>query len=83
MIKMLACIVEICYDITSMLKLSLEVDPWPLVDRLVLFVLQQYVRDVMDGYFPSELQKRYPDGIPIQVGFSIILWSLPKTLASQ
>ncbi|XP_053254678.1 UBX domain-containing protein 11 isoform X1 [Podarcis raffonei] len=28
---------------------------------------QQLLRDIMDGYFPSELQKRYPDGTPFQV----------------
>ncbi|XP_061216706.1 UBX domain-containing protein 11 isoform X2 [Neopsephotus bourkii] len=27
---------------------------------------QQCLQDIMDGYFPSELQKRYPDGIPLQ-----------------
>ncbi|NXP08954.1 UBX11 protein, partial [Thinocorus orbignyianus] len=24
---------------------------------------QQCLQDIMDGYFPSELQRRYPDGI--------------------
>ncbi|KFP95906.1 UBX domain-containing protein 11, partial [Leptosomus discolor] len=28
---------------------------------------QQFLQDIMDGYFPSELQMRYPDGIPLQV----------------
>lgn len=32
----------------------------------------------MDGYFPSELQMRYPDGIPLQVSsakpYSSIFW---------
>ncbi|XP_072018907.1 UBX domain-containing protein 11-like [Amphiura filiformis] len=28
---------------------------------------QQCIRDLSDGYFPSELQKRYPDGIPFQI----------------
>ncbi|NXN69304.1 UBX11 protein, partial [Himantopus himantopus] len=28
---------------------------------------QQCLQDIMDGYFPSELQRRYPDGIPLQV----------------
>jgi len=23
--------------------------------------------DLMDGYFPSELQTRYPDGVPLKV----------------
>nr|XP_039259217.1 LOW QUALITY PROTEIN: UBX domain-containing protein 11-like [Styela clava] len=28
---------------------------------------QRCLQDIMDGYFPSELQARYPDGVPIQV----------------
>ncbi|XP_072741055.1 UBX domain-containing protein 11 [Ciconia boyciana] len=28
---------------------------------------QQCLQDIMDGFFPSELQMRYPDGIPLQV----------------
>ncbi|XP_068125319.1 UBX domain-containing protein 11 [Hyperolius riggenbachi] len=28
---------------------------------------QQCVRDIMDGYFPSELQGRFPDGVVFQV----------------
>ncbi|XP_040443751.1 UBX domain-containing protein 11 [Falco naumanni] len=28
---------------------------------------QQCLQDIMDGYFPSELQMRYPDGIPLRV----------------
>ncbi|KFV10687.1 UBX domain-containing protein 11, partial [Tauraco erythrolophus] len=28
---------------------------------------QQCLQDIMDGYFPSELQMHYPDGIPLQV----------------
>ncbi|XP_071624136.1 UBX domain-containing protein 11 [Heliangelus exortis] len=28
---------------------------------------QQCLQDILDGYFPSELQARYPDGIPLQV----------------
>ena len=28
---------------------------------------QQCLQDIMDGYFPSELQARYPDGIPFYV----------------
>lgn len=29
--------------------------------------LQQFLQDLMDGYFPSELQSRFPDGIPFEV----------------
>lgn len=28
---------------------------------------QQVIRDLTDGYFPSELRNRYPDGIPFKV----------------
>ncbi|XP_015739070.1 UBX domain-containing protein 11 isoform X1 [Coturnix japonica] len=28
---------------------------------------QQCLQDIVDGYFPSELQTRYPDGVPLQV----------------
>uniref|UniRef100_A0A8D0F3B4 UBX domain-containing protein 11 n=1 Tax=Strix occidentalis caurina TaxID=311401 RepID=A0A8D0F3B4_STROC len=29
--------------------------------------VQQCLQDIVDGYFPSELQLRYPDGVPLQV----------------
>nr|XP_014342678.1 PREDICTED: UBX domain-containing protein 11 isoform X1 [Latimeria chalumnae] len=28
---------------------------------------QQCIQDIMDGYFPSELQSKYPDGVPFKV----------------
>ena len=28
---------------------------------------QQCIKDIQDGYFPSELQHRYPDGVPFNV----------------
>lgn len=28
---------------------------------------QQCMQDIMDGFFPSELQIRYPDGVPLEV----------------
>ncbi|KAL2084769.1 hypothetical protein ACEWY4_020287 [Coilia grayii] len=28
---------------------------------------QRCMQDLMDGYFPSELQERYPDGVPFQL----------------
>lgn len=28
---------------------------------------QQCMQDLMDGFFPSELQTRYPDGVPFEV----------------
>lgn len=30
---------------------------------------QRCIKDFMDGYFPSELQSRYPEGIPFKVLF--------------
>lgn len=32
-----------------------------------LWFLQQCMQDLMDGYFPSELQGRFPDGVPLEV----------------
>ena len=32
-----------------------------------IFLSQQCARDLMDGYFPSELQSRFPDGVPFQL----------------
>ncbi|XP_063033457.1 UBX domain-containing protein 11 isoform X2 [Melospiza melodia melodia] len=29
--------------------------------------MEQCLQDILDGYFPSELQPRYPDGVPLQV----------------
>jgi len=26
-----------------------------------------FIRDILDGYFPSELQQEYPDGVPFMV----------------
>ncbi|CAJ1061544.1 UBX domain-containing protein 11 [Xyrichtys novacula] len=28
---------------------------------------QQFIQDLMDGYFPTELQDRFPEGVPFQV----------------
>uniref|UniRef100_A0A8D2J8I8 UBX domain-containing protein 11 n=1 Tax=Varanus komodoensis TaxID=61221 RepID=A0A8D2J8I8_VARKO len=35
---------------------------------------QQCLRDLMDGYFPSELQRYFPDGVPFQVSFLNVLF---------
>ena len=35
----------------------------PYTDKLT----QICIKDLMDGYFPSELQERYPDGVPFNV----------------
>ena len=32
------------------------------------------VQDIMDGYFPGELQKKYPDGVPFIVITSLFLF---------
>lgn len=33
--------------------------------------LQRCLRDILDGFFPSELQRLYPDGVPFKVmGYS-------------
>ena len=26
-----------------------------------------FIRDILDGYFPSELQRAYPNGVPFKV----------------
>lgn len=31
------------------------------------------VADLMDGYFPSELQDKYPEGVPFKVCISLLL----------
>lgn len=28
-----------------------------------------FLRDILDGYFPSELQEAYPEGVPFKVKF--------------
>lgn len=32
-----------------------------------MFSLQRCLRDILDGFFPSELQRLYPDGVPFKV----------------
>lgn len=29
---------------------------------------QECLQDIMDGFFPAELQNRFPDGVPFSVG---------------
>lgn len=41
------------------------------------------MQDIMDGYFPSELQQSYPDGVPFKVGFLVLLWTLFILLVSS
>lgn len=38
-----------------------------MVQILFVWFLQQCMQDLMDGYFPSELQERFPDGVPLEV----------------
>uniref|UniRef100_A0A3Q0RVZ4 UBX domain-containing protein 11 n=1 Tax=Amphilophus citrinellus TaxID=61819 RepID=A0A3Q0RVZ4_AMPCI len=35
---------------------------------------QQCMQDLMDGYFPSELQERFPDGVPFEVNISFFFF---------
>ena len=39
---------------------------------------QTCIQDIMDGYFPGELQKRYPDGVPFIVS---LVFSSPEPKA--
>lgn len=32
-----------------------------------------FLRDILDGYFPSELQEAYPEGVPFKVKFQFKL----------
>ena len=32
---------------------------------------QQFVQDLTEGYFPSELKQRYPNGVPFQVSVAV------------
>ena len=32
---------------------------------------QECLQDISEGYFPSELQSRFPDGVPFAVSFYI------------
>ena len=42
---------------------------------------RQCVQDLMDGYYPSELQSRYPDGVPFQLTDSRDVTFKPKEYA--
>ena len=35
------------------------------------------MQDIMDGFFPSELQNRYPDGVPIEVKHAVHYMCFP------
>lgn len=50
-------------------QLPFTVDESADVSFLVRFVflLQECMQDLMDGFFPSELQERFPNGVPFQV----------------
>lgn len=43
-----------------------------VVHNLFLWGLQRCMQDLMDGYFPSELQERFPDGVPFEVCFCFV-----------
>lgn len=36
-------------------------------------VTQQCVQDIHDGYFPSELQTKFPDGVPFVVSSIFVI----------
>lgn len=38
-------------------------------------MFQQCLKDIMDGYFPSELQPHYPDGVPLQASAAPSSWA--------
>ena len=42
-----------------------------VVQILFLWSSQRCMQDLMDGFFPSELQDRFPDGVPFEVCFSL------------
>lgn len=35
--------------------------------RGLFTLLQRCLRDILDGFFPTELQRLYPDGVPFKV----------------
>uniref|UniRef100_A0A8D2J927 UBX domain protein 11 n=1 Tax=Varanus komodoensis TaxID=61221 RepID=A0A8D2J927_VARKO len=47
------------------------------------FWFQQCLRDLMDGYFPSELQRYFPDGVPFQVSFLNVLFQERQLIGSR
>uniref|UniRef100_A0A3Q2XK03 UBX domain-containing protein 11 n=1 Tax=Hippocampus comes TaxID=109280 RepID=A0A3Q2XK03_HIPCM len=44
---------------------------------------QQCMQDLMEGYFPSELQGRFPDGVPFEVYEEFVLKEPSKTLSTN
>lgn len=38
-----------------------------MAQNVFLWSAQQCMKDLMDGYFPSELHERFPDGVPFEV----------------
>lgn len=44
---------------------------------------QQVIRDLTDGYFPSELQSRYPEGVPLAVNDQRDVFFHQKSLSSH
>ena len=39
---------------------------------LSIFFLKICMQDFMDGYFPSELQNTFPDGVPFKVCIKVV-----------
>uniref|UniRef100_A0A3B5A9R6 UBX domain-containing protein 11 n=1 Tax=Stegastes partitus TaxID=144197 RepID=A0A3B5A9R6_9TELE len=44
---------------------------------------QQCMQDLMDGYFPSELQERFPDGVPFEVSLIFLSQTLYEEFVSR
>lgn len=40
-----------------------------------LWSVQQCMQDLMDGYFPSELEERFPDGVPFEASLPFLPFS--------
>lgn len=61
----------------SVLKLHVEFGKFVwLIIHIIFLMVQQCMQDLMDGYFPSELQQRFPAGVPFKVCVSCVApWS--------
>ena len=45
---------------------------------------QQVIKDLTDGYFPSELQQRYPEGVPLEVNDQRdVLYNIKNQVSSE
>lgn len=45
---------------------------------------QQVIKDLTDGYFPSELQQRYPEGVPLEINDQRdVLYNMKNRVTSE